>query len=77
VRGEFCKEIICIWNALAEILLIHSCRHKARNIRWRYPERFPYSVVYEVVESENAVIVAGVGPRLGMNGNGGNRYEAT
>jgi hypothetical protein len=34
-------------------------------------------VVYEVVEAEYAVIVAAVGPRLGMNGNGGDGYEAT
>jgi hypothetical protein len=48
-----------------------------RNIRWRYLVRFPYRVVYEVVEVEHAVIVAAMGPRLGMNGNGGERYEAT
>ena len=70
-RANFVEGIICIWNTLAENPLLHSCRHKARNIRWRYLVRFPYRVVYEVVEAEHAVIVAAMGPRLGMNGNGG------
>jgi toxin ParE1/3/4 len=31
-----------------------------QKIRWKYPERFPYRVIYEVSESEHAVIVAAV-----------------
>ena len=41
------------------------------------PGAIPLPVVYEVVEAEHTVIVAAMGPRLGMNGNGGERYEAT
>ena len=70
-RANFVEGIICIWNTLAENPLLHSSWHKARNIRWRYLVRFPYRVVYEVVEVEHAVIVVAMGPRLGMNGNGG------
>jgi multisubunit Na+/H+ antiporter MnhE subunit len=76
-RVNFVEGIICIWNTLEENPLLHSCRHKARNIRWRYLVRFLYRVVCEVVEAEHAVIVAAMGPRLGMNENGGDGYEAT
>lgn len=58
--AEFVEEIICVWDALAENPLLQCRRHPTRNIRWRYPERFPYRVVYEVNEAEQAVIVAAV-----------------
>ena len=38
----------------------NSRRHPKRDIRWRYPERFPYRVVYEVREREQAVTVVAV-----------------
>ena len=31
-----------------------------KNIRWRYPKRYPYRVIYEVIEAERLVIVAAV-----------------
>ena len=46
IESNKIEGIICIWNTLAENPLLHSCRHKARNIRWRYLVRFPYRVVY-------------------------------
>ncbi|MBA3543849.1 MAG: type II toxin-antitoxin system RelE/ParE family toxin, partial [Chthoniobacterales bacterium] len=27
---------------------------------WRYPKRFPYRIIYEVIEPENLVVVAAV-----------------
>ena len=30
------------------------------NIRWRYPDRFPYRVIYEVAEFERTVVVVAV-----------------
>jgi plasmid stabilization system protein ParE len=57
---EFVEEIIRVWDALADNPLLHSRRHPTKNIRWRYPERFPYRVVYEVVEPAQTVIVAAV-----------------
>jgi mRNA-degrading endonuclease RelE of RelBE toxin-antitoxin system len=40
--------------------LLNARRHPRKNIRWRYPERFPYRVIYEIVEREQTVIVAAV-----------------
>jgi toxin ParE1/3/4 len=56
--AEFVGEVIQIWDALAENPLLNARRHPRKNIRWRYPERFPYRIIYEVVEAEQAVIVA-------------------
>ena len=43
--GEFVEEIIQVWRALAENPLLHCRRHPTKNIRWRYPNRFPYRVI--------------------------------
>jgi hypothetical protein len=45
---------------LAENPLLNSRRHPRRNIRWRYPDRFPYRVIYEVSEADHLVVVAAV-----------------
>jgi toxin ParE1/3/4 len=58
--AEFVEEIVRVWDALAENPLINSRRHPVRNIRWRYPERFPYRVIYELNEVEVTVVVAAV-----------------
>src|ERR1700722_16440694 len=58
--AEFVEEIIRVWDALAESPLLNCRRHPARNIRWRYPERFPYRVIYEVIETQQTVVVAAV-----------------
>ena len=58
--SEFIDEVIQVWDMLAEDPLLHSRRHPSKNIRWRYPDRFPYRVIYEVVESTQTVLVAAV-----------------
>lgn len=58
--AQFVEEIIQVWDALAENPLLNCRRHPAKNIRWRYPDRFPYRVIYEVVETQRTVIVAAV-----------------
>jgi toxin ParE1/3/4 len=55
----FIEEIIAVWDALAINPFLNSRRHP-RNIRWRYPERFPYRIIYEVNEQDQKVIVAAV-----------------
>lgn len=58
--AEFVEEIIQVWDALSENPLLNARRHPRKNIRWRYPERFPYRVIYEVMEAEHTVVVAAV-----------------
>ena len=58
--AEFVEEVIQVWTALAENPLLNCRRHSTKNIRWRYPERFPFRIIYEVVEAEQRVIVAAV-----------------
>ena len=58
--GEFREEIIKVFDALANSPLLQCRRHPHKNIRWRYPERFPYRVVYEVIEGQHTVVVAAV-----------------
>ena len=57
---RFVEEIIRAWDALADDPLLYCRRHPTKNIRWRYPEKFPYRVIYEVNESEKVVRVAAV-----------------
>jgi toxin ParE1/3/4 len=57
---DFMDEIFRVWDSLAENPLLGSRRHPAKNIRWRYPDRFPWRVIYEVVETERTVVVAAI-----------------
>jgi plasmid stabilization system protein ParE len=58
--AEFVEEIIQVWDALAENPLLNCRRHPTKNVRWRYPKRFPYRVVYEVDEAKQTVKVGAV-----------------
>jgi toxin ParE1/3/4 len=57
---EFREEVIQVFDTLAVNPLLYSRRHPRKDIRWRYPDRFPYRVVYEVREAEQVVVVAAV-----------------
>ncbi len=57
---QFVEEVIGVWHALASDPLLNSRRHPTKNIRWRYPHRFPYRVIYEVDEASQTVRVAAV-----------------
>jgi len=52
---EFVEEVICVWDALAENPMLNCRRHPTKNIRWRYPDRFPYHVIYQVLEAERTL----------------------
>jgi len=57
---EFAEEVICVCDALAENPFLNCRRHSNKNVRWRYPDRFPYRVIYEVSEPRQTVVVAAV-----------------
>ena len=48
------------WDALADNPLLNCRQYPTKNVRWRYLKRFPYRVVYEVDEANQAVTVAAV-----------------
>lgn len=55
---EFREEVIQVFDALAQNPLLNCRRHPCKNIRWRYPERFPYRIIYEVLD--DTVVIAAV-----------------
>lgn len=57
---EFIEEVLTVLDALEVNPLLHCRRHPTKNIRWRYPERFPYRVIYEVLEEQQLVVIAAV-----------------
>lgn len=57
---EFIEEVVTVFDELAVNPLQYCRRHPTKNIRWRYPKRFPYRVIYEVGEEEQLVIIAAV-----------------
>jgi toxin ParE1/3/4 len=57
---EFVAAVAKVLPALAENPFLNSRRHHMRHIRWRYPERFPYRIIYRVEEAETAVVVVAV-----------------
>lgn len=57
---EFILEVIRVWDLLGENPFVASRKHRSKNIRWHYPDRFPYRIIYEVVEVQQTVIVAAV-----------------
>jgi plasmid stabilization system protein ParE len=54
--GEFVLAIFQAIDALSINPLLVSRRHRRRNIRWSFPERFPYRIIYEVDDTIVLVI---------------------
>ena len=57
---EFVVEVARVLPELAKNPFLNSRRHRTKHIRWRYPERFPYRVIYRVDEAEKAVVIVAV-----------------
>lgn len=58
--GAFVDEVAAVWRELALNPLLAARKHPKKNLRWRYPNRFPYRVIYEVDETSHTVIVVAV-----------------
>ncbi|HBB88491.1 MAG TPA: hypothetical protein DC047_12835 [Blastocatellia bacterium] len=57
---DFIEEVLAVFDALGINPFLNCRQHPTKNIRWRYPQRFPYRVIYEVVEEGRLVIIAAV-----------------
>jgi toxin ParE1/3/4 len=55
---EFVEEVLRVYDSLAINPHLNSRRHPRKNVRWRFPDRFPYRVIYEIIESEKTVVIA-------------------
>lgn len=58
--ARFTEEVLQVWASLAINPLLNSKKQPGRNIRWRYPNKFPYKVVYSVEENTKSVVVVAV-----------------
>ncbi|MCW1883695.1 type II toxin-antitoxin system RelE/ParE family toxin [Luteolibacter flavescens] len=58
--SRFIREVIAVWDRLAVDPVVGSHRHRKTDIRWRYPARFPYRVVYRLNEENHTVLVVAV-----------------
>ena len=56
----FVAEVARVLPELAVNPFLNSRRHHTKHIRWRYPERFPYRIIYRVDEAEKTVVIAAV-----------------
>ncbi|TCO89290.1 ParE-like toxin of type II ParDE toxin-antitoxin system [Chthoniobacter flavus] len=54
--GEFLEEIARIIEGLPANPFLTARRHRTRNIRWLFPARFPYRVVYEITNDVILII---------------------
>ena len=57
---EFIEEIIKVWDEISKHPLLGGRRHPSLDVRWRYPERFPYRVIYAVDEEKEEILVIAV-----------------
>ena len=54
--SEFASEVIEAIEALTTNPLLYRLRHKRKNIRWKLLDRFPYRIVFRVLDDLITVI---------------------
>ena len=54
---DFVREVSTVISSLSSVPLTPRLRHRTAGIRWIYPKRFPYRIIYRV-EAEKVVIFA-------------------
>ena len=57
---DFVEAVIRVWRDLAENPWLAGRKHPTKNLRWRYPERFPYRIIYEIDEQAREVLILAV-----------------
>ncbi len=57
---RFAAAVFEIWDDLSENPRINARRHPTKDLRWRYPARFPYRVIYQLDEDRREVLVLAV-----------------
>lgn len=57
---RFANEVFSVWDSLELNPQLNARRHPSKDIRWQYPSRFPYRVIYEIDSSRDEVVVLGV-----------------
>lgn len=57
---RFVEETFAVWDSLTENPRLKARRHPTKDIRWRYPARFPYRIIYEIDEARHEVVVLAV-----------------
>ncbi len=57
---RFAEAVFEVWDTLTENPRLNTRRHPTKDLRWRYPEHFPYRVIYEIDEARQEVLVLAV-----------------
>jgi plasmid stabilization system protein ParE len=58
--GDLVLEVQATYAAISENPFLNSKRHRRKPVRWRVTRRFPYRVIYEVLEEERCIVVIAV-----------------
>lgn len=58
--SAFLKEVIRVWDRLARDPLTGARGRCSLEVRWLYPERFPYKIIYSVDAARETVLVVAV-----------------
>ncbi len=54
---DLVREVSAAISSLAETALMPRLRHRIAGVRWIYPRRFPYRIIYRV-EADSVVVLA-------------------